>query len=117
MEFQRIKADINKILEIDLDTERKNGSQLFIRQASAVMYHRERQPDPETDVKDDIVILGNALGACILKAEQDGDCKPGEAMKYAINLLNDLYTDATAEVTNNKLDKNGNKITTDESEN
>jgi hypothetical protein len=101
-------ASINKIIEIDMDTDRE--TQVIIRQVSSVGYDRERQPDSEVDIKDHIIILVNALGGAILKAESDGTRKPGEAMKRAIELLHDIYVDASASVTERINDAKGNKI-------
>ena len=101
-------ANINKIIEIDMDTERQ--PQVVIRQVASVGYAREREPDSEQNIKDDIIILVNALGASILKAEADGTCKPGEAMKRATELLHDVYVDTSAEIENRTNDKRGNKI-------
>lgn len=104
-----IAADINKVLEIDVDTNRVNFK-VIVRQVATVGYKRERQPDPSSNIKDDIVILVNALGASILKAESDGTCKKGEAMTRAIELLHRFYVDPTCVVSDTKHDKKGNKI-------
>lgn len=101
-------AGINKILEIDVDTDRE--PQVTVRQVAAVGYDRERQPDVDQNVKDDIIMLASALGLSILKAETDGTCKPGEAMKRATELLNDIYVSVTAKTIDIINDERGNKI-------
>ena len=106
--MEKQAANINKILEIDIDTNREIVLQM--RQIAAVHYDRERQPDPSVDITDDLVILANALGACILKAEQDGIFKPGQAMKRAIEYLNEIYVDTSCQITNALIAASGNVI-------
>lgn len=93
---------INKIIEVDMDTERarKYGANvsIVITHVIHVDRPRTRQPDPNVSVMDDMIILTHALMLAILKAEKEGVYKPGEAMRTAVDNLQQFYVDATAEV-------------------
>jgi hypothetical protein len=100
--------EINKILEIDMDTER--DGQLEIRQVSGGSGRKRRPPDPSTDLLDNFVILVNALGATILAIEARGLAVPGAAMRKAVDQLQEVYVDASCEISQFRVDKTGNRI-------
>lgn len=96
---------INKILEIDMDTEREY--QLDIRQYASTIIPGRRQPDGNQDMLDNIVILENALMASILRAEEQGLCKKGEGIRKTLDNLMAIYVDASAVLTECKVNKDG----------
>lgn len=99
--------EINKILELDMDTERE--CQLEILQVSRVgMGRKRRPPDPAQDLLDNMVILINALGGTILQIEATGLAPAGAAIRKAIEQLQEVYVDASCEISTFDVDKKGN---------
>lgn len=98
-------AHINKILEIDLDTER--DFQLRILQVTGVNRKRERQPDGKIDLNDNLCILVNALIATILEAEEKGVYEKGKGMQHAFDLLQEAYVDTSCQVREFKCNEDG----------
>lgn len=96
--------EINKILEIDMDTERED--QLFILQLLKVRRKRARQPTGDWDLRDNAIMLINALGATILDMEASGMAPKGEAMREAMEKLQEVYVDASC-ITKNVVVANG----------
>ena len=101
--------EINKILEIDVDTDR--DEQVQILQLSGVGPQRKRrQPDGSENLLDNVVILINALGSTILQIEAKGLYPKGAAMRKAVQHLTEIYVDASCEITNIEVDKDGNRL-------
>lgn len=85
---------INKILEIDFDTEREN--QLEINQPSWPTRKGRRPLDRTISDEDDLFILCSALAAKILWIEEKGQCKKGIIMQATMDFLGQLYIEEGA---------------------
>lgn len=96
--------EINRIVEIDVDTKR--NPTLLIRIVKSTP-HREGIVPHEPDIKADMAVLTNALLCTILSAEKDGTYKVGEGIKKVIDNLQEGYVDSEAEVVNIKLNEQG----------
>lgn len=99
-------VNINKILEIDMDTER--DCQVRVLQQATTQRQRNRQPDRTYDEKDNCIILANALVGQILHMEKKGLDKPGVAMSRICRMMENIYVDARCETNDQKNDIKGN---------
>jgi hypothetical protein len=88
--------DINKIFEVDVDTDREYIVQVF--QIADTARKRERLPDSSYDLKSNLAALTLAVHATILNCEQTGIYKKGEAIKKVIDNLQEMYVHAGDEV-------------------
>lgn len=81
---------INRILQVDVDTDRDN----MIQVKCLATYPNRPDLDSELNFKADIIVLTQGLLAAILHAEDRGVYKKGEAMGTVIDNLNNGYIDS-----------------------
>lgn len=97
---------INRILEVDVDTER---NPMTLVRTVITTPHREGLVPHEPNIKEDMVVLVQGLLACILNAEQSEDFEKGAAMKRVRELLDEGYVDASCEAKEARFDEKGNQ--------
>lgn len=91
--------EVNRVIEVDMDTKRSNVTQVRIVCSTP---NRQESIPCEPNTKMDLAVLTNGLLACILKAEQDGTYKRGEAVRKVIQNLEDGYIDVNNQVVETK---------------
>lgn len=96
--------EINRVLEIDVDTNRNPLLQIRIVKTTP---HREGVIPHEPDTKADLAVLTNALLCAILNSEKDGTYQTGEGMKKVIENLQEGYVDSSAEIINTIFNEKG----------
>ena len=105
LELSDSAGEVNRVLIVDLDTER--ATQLQVHTAMRGMFPREREHERIRDDEGDLIALSFALASHIRRVENKGRAYAlGEAMEHAIELLNDLYTDAGMTIKNEYEDNN-----------
>ena len=96
--------EINRVVEVDMDTNRVPNILVRIVKSTP---HREGIIPHDKDSKSDLVVLANGLLAAILRAEEDGTYKKGEAMEKTIKNLQEGYVDASIEVNDTRYKEDG----------
>lgn len=98
--------NLNIIITVDVDSNRSNP--VLVRTLNSVQHDRSRQPDTDPTPQEVANGLVNGLVAMILHLEASGIEKKGEAMKTAVGLLSQAYTDSTLTSIKTEGDSSGN---------
>ena len=95
---------INRILEVDIDTDRKEN--VIVRIVSESQLRPEGGLQTNYSPKIDTMVFATALMASIIQAEEEDPSMKGKIMKSTIDYMNEIY--ASTEVETRKLDVNEN---------
>lgn len=103
----RTAAHINRILEIDMDTDREIP--LEVRYVLSSTRDRLRQPDTgPCPIADQLTLYCHLIAAAVRLAEAQGICKKGEGMRRTIELMGEVYAHAGNELLDMRGDEQGN---------
>lgn len=95
---------IDRVIELDMNTDRKN--ELIVRIVQSAPHRQEIIPH-EPDSKLDLIVMMNGTLACILEGESNGTFKKGEGIKKFIQNLEQEYIDINISLNMIEMDENG----------
>ena len=99
--------DINRVLEIDMDTSRNPALRVRIVKTTP---HRSGEIPHQSNLQADIIMFREALVAAIILAENSDQFKKGEVMNRQILRMGEAYADADNIISVSKYDTDGNRI-------
>lgn len=107
--MEKEAADIDRIIEIDCDTEREQKIIIRSVEKTRIPSGEIRTPRDHGDYDEkDIVILVSALVGTIFRMEKTDKYSKGKVMSRAMDLLHDAYTDTSLKC--ESVDQNSNDV-------